>query len=63
MFNEVFADARVARFTSVTGRPLCKGGFSAETKQHAVVSCGVKPWFVAFIGARGTGKAGNTKMG
>lgn len=30
---------------------------------HAVVSCGVKPWFDAFVGARGTGKDGDTKMG
>ncbi|KAI6118603.1 dynein heavy chain, N-terminal region 1-domain-containing protein [Pisolithus croceorrhizus] len=30
---------------------------------HAVVSCGVKPWFDAFVGARGTGKEGDTKMG
>ncbi|KAI6096390.1 dynein heavy chain, N-terminal region 1-domain-containing protein [Pisolithus sp. B1] len=30
---------------------------------HAVVSCGVKPWFDVFVGARGTGKEGNTKMG
>jgi hypothetical protein len=27
------------------------------------VSCGVKPWFEAFVGARGTGKDGDTKMG
>ncbi|KAI6112760.1 hypothetical protein F5141DRAFT_1272528 [Pisolithus sp. B1] len=30
---------------------------------HAVVSCGVKPWFDVFVGARGTGKEGDTKMG
>jgi hypothetical protein len=32
---------------------------------HAVVSqsCGVKPWFEAFAGAKGTGKDGDTKMG
>ncbi|KAF8870591.1 cytoplasmic dynein heavy chain 1 [Gymnopilus junonius] len=30
---------------------------------HAVVSHGVKPWFDAFVGARGTGKDGDTKMG
>ncbi|KIM50786.1 hypothetical protein SCLCIDRAFT_1225109 [Scleroderma citrinum Foug A] len=30
---------------------------------HAVVSCGVKPWFDAFVGARGGGKEGDTKMG
>ena len=31
---------------------------------HAVVSCGVKPWFDAFVGSRGTGKdGGDTKMG
>ncbi|EGN94189.1 hypothetical protein SERLA73DRAFT_97057 [Serpula lacrymans var. lacrymans S7.3] len=30
---------------------------------HAVVSCGVKPWFDAFVGARGSGKDGDTKMG
>ncbi|KAJ3809625.1 dynein heavy chain, N-terminal region 1-domain-containing protein [Lentinula lateritia] len=31
---------------------------------HAVVSCGVKPWFDAFVGARGGGKdGGDTKMG
>lgn len=31
---------------------------------HAVVSCGVKPWFDAFVGARGTGKdGGDSKMG
>ncbi|KAI6095243.1 dynein heavy chain, N-terminal region 1-domain-containing protein [Pisolithus sp. B1] len=30
---------------------------------HTVVSCGVKPWFDAFVGARGTGKEGDTKMG
>ncbi|KAF9481287.1 cytoplasmic dynein heavy chain 1 [Pholiota conissans] len=30
---------------------------------HAVVSCGVKPWFDAFVGAKGTGKDGDTKMG
>ena len=26
---------------------------------HAVVSCGVKPWFDAFVGARGGGKEGD----
>ncbi|KAK7047179.1 dynein heavy chain [Paramarasmius palmivorus] len=31
---------------------------------HAVVSQGVKPWFDAFVGARGSGKdGGDTKMG
>ncbi|KAI9572528.1 dynein heavy chain, N-terminal region 1-domain-containing protein [Boletus coccyginus] len=30
---------------------------------HAVVSCGVKPWFDAFVGARGVGKDGDSKMG
>lgn len=31
---------------------------------HAVVSCGVKPWFDAFVGSRGGGKdGGDTKMG
>ncbi|KAG9310418.1 dynein heavy chain, N-terminal region 1-domain-containing protein [Chiua virens] len=31
---------------------------------HAVVSCGVKPWFDAFVGARGAGKdGGDSKMG
>src|SRR6266545_3320117 len=30
---------------------------------HAVVSSGVKPWFDAFVGARGSGKDGDTKMG
>ncbi|KAJ4485207.1 dynein heavy chain, N-terminal region 1-domain-containing protein [Lentinula aciculospora] len=31
---------------------------------HAVVSCGVKPWFDAFVGARGGSKdGGDTKMG
>lgn len=30
---------------------------------HAVVSCGVKPWFEAFVGARGGGKDGDSKMG
>src|ERR1700722_13248938 len=30
---------------------------------HAVVSCGVKPWFDAFVGARGSGKDGDAKMG
>ncbi|KAI0042887.1 hypothetical protein FA95DRAFT_1563857 [Auriscalpium vulgare] len=30
---------------------------------HAVVSNGVKPWFDAFVGARGGGKDGDTKMG
>lgn len=30
---------------------------------HAVVSCGVKPWFDAFVGARGGGKDGDSKMG
>ncbi|KIJ14883.1 hypothetical protein PAXINDRAFT_169564 [Paxillus involutus ATCC 200175] len=30
---------------------------------HAMVSCGVKPWFDAFVGARGGGKDGDTKMG
>ncbi|KAF9068581.1 cytoplasmic dynein heavy chain 1 [Rhodocollybia butyracea] len=29
---------------------------------HAVVSCGVKPWFDAFVGARGNAKDGDTKM-
>ena len=29
-----------------------------------MVSCGVKPWFDAFVGARGAGKdGGDTKMG
>ncbi|KAF8959823.1 cytoplasmic dynein heavy chain 1 [Flammula alnicola] len=30
---------------------------------HSVVSFGVKPWFDAFVGARGTGQDGDTKMG
>ncbi|KAJ4492589.1 dynein heavy chain, N-terminal region 1-domain-containing protein [Lentinula edodes] len=31
---------------------------------HAVVSCGVKPWFDAFVGSRGGGKdGGDTKLG
>ncbi|KAI0055925.1 cytoplasmic dynein heavy chain 1 [Artomyces pyxidatus] len=30
---------------------------------HAVVSNGVKPWFDAFVGARGGGKDGDSKMG
>jgi len=30
---------------------------------HAVVSCGVKPWFDAFVGARGGGKDVDSKMG
>ncbi|KAF9561514.1 hypothetical protein CPC08DRAFT_817653 [Agrocybe pediades] len=30
---------------------------------HAVVSQGVKPWFDAFVGARGLGKEGDAKMG
>lgn len=30
---------------------------------HAVVSCAVKPWFEAFVGARGGGKEGDSKMG
>lgn len=30
---------------------------------HAVVSCGVKPWFDAFVGSRGAGKDGDSKMG
>lgn len=30
---------------------------------HAVVSCAVKPWFEAFVGARGQGKEGDSKMG
>lgn len=30
---------------------------------HAVVSCGVKPWFDAFVGARGGGKDGDSKLG
>ena len=30
---------------------------------HAVVSNGVKPWFDAFVGARGQGKDGDNKMG
>ncbi|KAF8919991.1 dynein heavy chain [Mucidula mucida] len=31
---------------------------------HAVVSCGVKPWFDAFVGARGAGKdGGDARMG
>ncbi|KAF8991378.1 dynein heavy chain, N-terminal region 1-domain-containing protein [Cyathus striatus] len=30
---------------------------------HAVVSHGVKPWFDAFVGARGGGKEGDSKMG
>ncbi|KAI0259332.1 cytoplasmic dynein heavy chain 1 [Gloeopeniophorella convolvens] len=30
---------------------------------HAVVSNGVKPWFDAFVGARGQGKDGDAKMG
>ncbi len=30
---------------------------------HAVVSSGVKPWFDAFVGARGQGKDGDNKMG
>lgn len=30
---------------------------------HAVVSCGVKPWFDAFVGTRGGGKDGDSKMG
>ena len=30
---------------------------------HAVVSNGVKPWFDAFVGARGQSKDGDNKMG
>ncbi|KZT09045.1 uncharacterized protein LAESUDRAFT_696464 [Laetiporus sulphureus 93-53] len=30
---------------------------------HAVVSCAVKPWFEAFVGARGGNKEGDSKMG
>ena len=30
---------------------------------HSVVSNGVKPWFDAFVGARGQGKDGDNKMG
>lgn len=30
---------------------------------HAIVSCGVKPWFDAFVGARGSGKDSDAKMG
>ncbi|KAG1882389.1 dynein heavy chain, N-terminal region 1-domain-containing protein [Suillus subluteus] len=30
---------------------------------HAVVRCGVKPWFDAFVGAWGGGKDGDSKMG
>jgi len=31
---------------------------------HAVVSCGVKPWFDAFVGSRGAARdGGDTKMG
>ena len=30
---------------------------------HAVVSSGVKPWFDAFVGARGLEKDGDNKMG
>jgi hypothetical protein len=30
---------------------------------HAVVSAGVKPWFEAFVGSRGGGKDGDSKMG
>ena len=37
--------------------------FSAETKHHTsvhpVVGCCVKPWFEAFVSARGTGKDGD----
>lgn len=30
---------------------------------HAVVSCGVKPWFDAFVGSRGGVKDNDSKMG
>jgi hypothetical protein len=30
---------------------------------HALVSSGVKPWFDAFVGSRGQGKDGDSKMG
>jgi dynein heavy chain 1 len=30
---------------------------------HAVVSSGIKPWFDAFVGTRGGGKDGDSKMG
>jgi len=30
---------------------------------HAIISHGVKPWFDAFVGARGMGKDGDAKMG
>lgn len=30
---------------------------------HALVSCAMKPWFEAFVGARGSGKDGDPKMG
>ncbi|GJE97982.1 Dynein heavy chain N-terminala domain-containing protein [Phanerochaete sordida] len=30
---------------------------------HAVVSSAVKPWFEAFVGSRGQGKEGDSKMG
>lgn len=30
---------------------------------HAVVSSGIKPWFDAFVGARGSKDGGDSKMG
>jgi len=30
---------------------------------HSLVSCGVKPWFDAFVGTRGGGKDHDSKMG
>lgn len=30
---------------------------------HAVISCAMKPYFEAFVGARGGGKDGDGKMG
>jgi hypothetical protein len=30
---------------------------------HVVISSGIKPWFDAFLGTRGGGKYGDSKMG
>jgi len=42
---------------------LFSGDETPYESLHAVMSCGVKPWFDAFVGVRGGGKDGDTKMG
>ena len=45
--------------STTLSQSLWRGGNPYESL-HAVMRCGVKPWFGVFVGVRGTGKEGDT---